>query len=93
MPPSKLLESIYDLYNGGSPMSSQIARKVVQAFQKMGLLLKIPKIFPTVNMKFSPTSPKGIAIRKIADILSISIETVRTHLRNIYEKLSDSVPD
>lgn len=86
-PPSKLLEAIQDLHNGGSPMSSQIARKVVQAFQKMNSVTnETENLSPRENEILSYLA-KGYRYKEIADILFISIETVRTHLRNIYEKL------
>jgi len=86
-PPSKLIESIQDLHNGGSPMSSQIARKVVQAFQKMGASSKDTENLSPREMEILSYLAKGYRYKEIADILFISIETVRTHLRNIYEKL------
>ncbi len=87
MPPSKLLEAIQDLHNGGSPMSSQIARKVVQAFQKMGASSHDTENLSTREYEILSYLAKGYRYKEIADILNISIETVRTHLRNIYEKL------
>ncbi len=87
MPPSKLLEAIQDLHNGGSPMSSQIARKVVQAFQKMGASSQDTENLSTREYEILSYLAKGYRYKEIADILNISIETVRTHLRNIYEKL------
>jgi DNA-binding NarL/FixJ family response regulator len=86
-PPAKLLEAIQDLHNGGSPMSSQIARKVVQTFQQMQKPTQ-----PTANLSKREQEilsylAKGLLYKEIASHLSISVETVRTHLRNIYEKL------
>ncbi len=86
-PPSKLLEAIQDLHQGGSPMSSQIARKVVQAFQKLGRSSKETENLTTREHEILSYLAKGYRYREIAEMLFISIETVRTHLRNIYEKL------
>lgn len=86
-PPSKITDSIIDLYQGGSPMSSTIARKVIHKFQ----LSAMP------NTDFESLTPrekelldllsKGYRYKEIADKLFISFETVRTHIHNIYEKL------
>ncbi len=86
-PPAKLLEAITDIHNGGSPMSSQIARKVVQAFQKMGSSSKETENLSAREYEILTHLAKGYRYKEIADMLCISIETVRTHLRNIYEKL------
>jgi DNA-binding NarL/FixJ family response regulator len=85
--PDKLLEAIRDLHEGGAPMSSYIARKVVQSFQKSTLHM------PEVN-KLSPREEEVLRLvasgyhnKEIAAQLRVSSETVRVHLRNIYEKL------
>jgi DNA-binding NarL/FixJ family response regulator len=86
-PPAKLLESIQDLHTGGSPMSSQIARKVVGAFQHMAPSPKDTDNLSRREQEILSYLAKGYRYKEIADTLFISIETVRTHLRNIYEKL------
>ncbi len=90
-PPGKLLEGIQELMEGGSPMSSQIARKVVAAFQnkknnqhtaehELGMLSKREK-------EILEMLSKGLLYKEIADALFISTETVRKHVYHIYEKL------
>ena len=86
-PPAKLLEAILELHNGGSPMSSRIARKVVQAFQAMGPSSKDTENLSKREHEILSYLAKGYRYKEIAETLFISIETVRTHLRNIYEKL------
>jgi DNA-binding NarL/FixJ family response regulator len=86
-PPVKLLEAIMELHNGGSPMSSSIARKVVEAFQTMGPSSEEAQNLSKREQEILSFLAKGYRYREIADRLFISIETVRTHLRNIYEKL------
>jgi DNA-binding NarL/FixJ family response regulator len=86
-PPTKLLEAILELHNGGSPMSSSIARKVVEAFQTMGPSSEETQNLSKREQEILCFLAKGYRYREIADTLFISIETVRTHLRNIYEKL------
>jgi DNA-binding NarL/FixJ family response regulator len=86
--PGKILESITDAYNGGSPMSSQIARKVISFFQK-----KEDKVNKELNKLSSREQEileylsKGYRYKEIASLLFINIETVRKHIHNIYEKL------
>jgi DNA-binding NarL/FixJ family response regulator len=86
-PPAKLLEAITEVHNGGSPMSTQIARRVVDFFQmKEGATKQTEKLSKREQEILSFLS-KGYRYKEIADVLCISIETVRTHIRNIYEKL------
>jgi DNA-binding NarL/FixJ family response regulator len=85
-PPAKLLEAIQDVYNGGSPMSGEIARKVVRSFQQ------VPAVNPSEGLtrreeEILAYLAKGYLYKEIAGLLFISVETVRTHIRNIYEKL------
>ncbi len=82
-----LAESIRDVRAGGSPMSSQIARKVIQAFHNI--------VKPQMPLgKLSDREQQilhilvtGRSYKEIASMLFISVETVRTHVRNIYRKL------
>jgi DNA-binding NarL/FixJ family response regulator len=91
-PPARLLESIQDLASGGSPMSMPVARLVVDAFRKT---ISPPRANPTTPANnLSPREneilallAQGFLYKEIADQLQLSIHTVRTHIRNIYEKL------
>lgn len=85
--PEQLLEAIHDVLLGGSPMTSQIARKVVQAF-------RISSEAENLSMKLTERESeildflvKGYANKELAEKLGVSVPTVRSHLRNIYEKL------
>jgi DNA-binding NarL/FixJ family response regulator len=86
-PPGKITEAIIDLYHGGSPMSSTIARKVIRAFQ--------PSVKQTTDIEkltkrereMLDLLAKGYRYKEIADRLFISFDTVRTHIHHIYEKL------
>ncbi len=86
-PPAELLEAIRDLHEGGSPMSDQIARKVVKAFQEMGKSSKETENLSEREMEILSYLAKGYQDKEIADHFFLSIKTVRTHLRNIYQKL------
>jgi DNA-binding NarL/FixJ family response regulator len=86
-PPAKLLEAISELVNGGSPMSGEIARKVVQAFARP-VRHKLPEgnLTPREEEILAFLS-RGFLYKEIASELFISIDTVRTHIRKIYQKL------
>ena len=85
--PSKILDAITEIFNGGSPMSSHIARKVVASFHQLPAdnleLKKLTEREKEILLLLS----EGLRYKEIADKLFLSTETVRTHIRNIYEKL------
>lgn len=85
--PGELLEAIRDLYDGGSPMSSQIARRVVAFFQKQAKPNPALEALTTREKEILDQLSKGYLYKEIASNLFISIETVRRHVHNIYEKL------
>ena len=85
--PTKLLQAIREVHSGGSPMSSSIARKVVASFQKTSRAgEKQAHLSPREEMVLNCLA-KGLTYKQIADQLGISIDTIRTYLRRIYEKL------
>lgn len=86
-PPSELLQAIQSLHHGGSPMSSQIARKVVQAFQQLGKSRQEIEALTERETEILSHLAKGHHDKEIADTLFVSVETIRTHIRNIYKKL------
>ena len=86
-PPDRLLEAIEDMQNGGSPMSSHIARKVVQSFQGTGPRLQAEEKLSHREQEVLNLLVKGYAYKQIAEQMSISMDTVRTYIRRIYEKL------
>jgi DNA-binding NarL/FixJ family response regulator len=84
---AELLDAIRDVHRGGSPMTTHIARKVIQSFQKAG-----PSVQPTENLSQREQEvleclSQGFLYKEIADKLGISYETVHTYIRRIYEKL------
>ena len=87
-PPSKMLEALNDISKGGSPMSSQIARKVIASFQtKNEQHTKFSDQLTARENEMLSLLSKGFRYKEIAEKLFISHETVKTHIRNIYEKL------
>jgi DNA-binding NarL/FixJ family response regulator len=85
--PTRLLQAIREVHGGGSPMSSSIARKVVASFQKSKQSGgKGTHLSPREEMVLNCLA-KGLTYKQIADQLNISIDTIRTYLRRVYEKL------
>jgi DNA-binding NarL/FixJ family response regulator len=86
-PRAELLAAVRDVFAGGSPMSSGIARKIVQSFQRFSAS-------PSETENLSPREhevlellARGYLYKEIAEALQISVPTVNTHIRRIYEKL------
>lgn len=86
--PAGYIEAIKDVFNGGSPMTGSIARRVLDLFQK--------NIIPASSNDYQLTPKekeilqqlvKGKSFKMIADAIATSYETVRTHMKNIYTKL------
>lgn len=90
-PPAEILEAIAEAHRGGSPMTSQIARKVVHSFRQPtpvpASAEAVPSVLSVREHEILNHLCKGYRYKEIAAQLSISTETVRTHLRRIYEKL------
>jgi DNA-binding NarL/FixJ family response regulator len=86
-PPEKIIEAINEVHNGGSPMSSQIARKVIDAFSVKEKTNDYFQVLSRREQEMLEQLSKGYRYKEIADKLFVSTETVRTHVRNIYEKL------
>jgi DNA-binding NarL/FixJ family response regulator len=85
--PGKLLEAIQDVSGGGSPMSSSIARKVVASFQRAKRPDQEQTHFTSREQMVLDCFAKGLTYKQTAEHLSISIDTIRTYVRRIYEKL------
>ena len=90
-PPVKILQALQEVYNGGGPMSSAIAQKVLQFFVRQNVILVQPD---ASEFDLSPREKDilgfmmaGHNYRDIADKAFISYETVRTHVKHIYKKL------
>ncbi len=93
--PGKLLDAIQELYEGGAPMSSQIARKVVATFRQKGAdfypennnSANTMRLLSNREKEILELLSKGMVYKEIAASLFISPETVRKHVYHIYEKL------
>ena len=85
--PAKLLESIRELAEGGAPMSSQIARKVVAVFQEKNPSSGLLDNLSNREHEILELLAKGMLYKEISTRLGIAQETVRKHVYHIYEKL------
>ncbi len=86
-PPEELLASLRDVCNGGSPMTSHIARKVVASFRQSGdASRELEQLTPREQQVLDHLA-KGFLYKEIADAMAISFDTVHSHIRKIYEKL------
>jgi DNA-binding NarL/FixJ family response regulator len=91
-PKDKLLEAIREVNAGGAPMSRQIARRVVRFFQEVQQIPaartspELEKLTEREDQVLACLA-KGYAYKEIADRLNISFETVRSHVRSLYDKL------
>jgi DNA-binding NarL/FixJ family response regulator len=85
--PDELLQAIRDVHVGGSPMSNSIARKVVASFQQADAAGKKQNLLSSREQAVLDCLAQGLAYKQIGDQLGISINTIRSHLRHIYEKL------
>lgn len=86
-PPSEIIDAIRELYQGGAPMTSSIARRVIQSFQASP-----PSIIEDFQLTVRENEilyslVDGLSYKKIADKYCVSISTIRTHICNIYHKL------
>jgi DNA-binding NarL/FixJ family response regulator len=92
-PKEKLLEAIREITSGGAPMSRQVARRVVQFFHELNQMPEAARRAPEIENLTDREEQvlghlaRGHAYKEIADLMGISFETVRTHVRTIYEKL------
>ena len=84
---AELLEAIRDVVAGGSPMTTHIARKVVQSFQKAGASAQPSENLSPREQEVLDCLSQGFLYKEIAEKLGISYETVHTYIRRIYEKL------
>ncbi len=85
-PLKKIKEFIIDLYQGGSPMSPQIARKVVEYFHPSPRKYQ-PSVLTPREKEIVNGLVNGLSYKMIAAEMGISIETVRHHIKSIYRKL------
>jgi DNA-binding NarL/FixJ family response regulator len=87
VPSTTILASIQEVHRGGSPMSSQIARMLVQSFHKNQSAAPARETLTDREEEILRLIARGYRSKEVAEDLGISVQTVETHLRNIYDKL------
>jgi DNA-binding NarL/FixJ family response regulator len=85
--PARLLEAIRELYAGGAPMSPEVARRVVLMFQKFAPPRIEESQLTARELQVLHLLAEGHSYKSCADRLSLSLDTVRFHIRQIYERL------
>jgi DNA-binding NarL/FixJ family response regulator len=86
-PPAELLDAIREVHSGGSPMSSHIARKIVQSFQQPAPIAAESNHLSPRETEVLDLLAKGFLYKEIAEQTGLTYATVHTHIRHIYEKL------
>ena len=84
--PAKIIESLQELHNGGSPMNPEIAKKLVIRFQKQTFSENEYNLTPK-EQKILDLMSKGYLYKEIAGELNNTVNTIKQHIRHIYEKL------
>lgn len=88
-PPHKIIEAIFDAKGGGAPMTSSVARQVLEVFSKLSAGKAKQEDYNLTQREHETLSwlVKGFSYKMIAGKMEISIDTVRAHIKKIYEKL------
>jgi DNA-binding NarL/FixJ family response regulator len=86
-PPDELLAAIQNVHAGGSPMSSHIARKIVQSFQQQPPAATGDQSLSPREVEVLNLLTKGYLYKEIAEAMQVTYATVHTHIRHVYEKL------
>ncbi len=85
--PSRLLDAIREVHEGGAPMTSHIARMVVESFRTPPAVQGGDRLLSRREAEILDLLASGYRYKEISETLSISLDTVRSHIRNIYDKL------
>jgi len=86
-PRDELLSALGDVHRGGSPMTSNIARKVVQSFKRASAPVLPGHELSPREQEVLELLARGYLYKEIAERLNISVPTVNTYIRRMYEKL------
>jgi DNA-binding NarL/FixJ family response regulator len=86
-PPARLLEAVREAHEGGAPMTPEIARKVVTLFQKTARPEQLDEDLTPHEIRLLKLLAEGYSYQDAADRFGVSINTLRNHIRSIYDKL------
>lgn len=86
-PQAEIIAAIAEVHRGNSPMTGHIARKVVQYFNQRGLAENEIEKLSKREREVLDRLAEGVSYKEIADVLGLSIDTVRMHIKGIYSKL------
>jgi DNA-binding NarL/FixJ family response regulator len=86
-PPAEIVEAVRELYRGGAPMTSSIARRVIHSFQGVPSTVAADYRLTVRENEILYSLVDGLSYKRIADKYCVSISTIRTHICNIYQKL------
>lgn len=86
-PQAEIIAAIAEVHRGNSPMTGHIARKVVQYFNQRGLAENEIEKLSKREREVLDRLAEGVSYKEIADVLNLSIDTVRMHIKGIYSKL------
>jgi DNA-binding NarL/FixJ family response regulator len=85
--PADLRTALLDVFTGGAPMSSEIARRVVESFRRRAKARDEASNLSPREERVLELLSKGYSNKEIAEQLELSVDTVRSHLKHIYEKM------
>lgn len=85
-PLDQIIEAIKDVHQGGAPMTPSIAKRVLNFFNETGIKLNDYNLTKR-EKEILQELVNGSSYKKISDTLFISLDTVRSHIKNIYQKL------
>ena len=86
-PKEKIMDALQELHDGGSPMSTQIARKVIKSFRQRNQLSEEINLLTPKEKEVLDLLSKGFLYKEISDKLQISLNTVKQHIHKTYLKL------
>ena len=86
-PPDRLLSALAEAHHGGAPMSSEIARKVLGLFRRVAPPPAASHDLTPQEVRLLGLLAEGYTYQGVAERLFVSINTVRSHVRSIYDKL------
>ena len=85
--PEEILNGVMEVYNGGSALSPQVAKKVIQFFQTVTPAQPNDYNLTPKEKELLQHLVDGMSYKMIADVMHVALETVKSHVKNVYRKL------